>query len=389
MIMVMGKTVQSVWLLPKLKRQKAVGSRQSAFKTIMKKLLFNLILSLIILFISGCKQDNSPAPLKFKGYVNNPILVPGEPGSWDDLLVMNACILENNDTIYLFYSGYAQNMIKAVGLATSTDGYHFTKYSGNPIFEADNTGFDAYGVSQAEVFKEDSLWVLYYNARETAGFGMGPYIGRAAASSLYGPWRRITEPVITSGRLGEWDAEFLQVGSILKQSDGSYIMFYSAAFDFVSQKNFLIGMATSSNGFTWKKYNDPSTKEHPFADSDPVMVTGKPGVWDAEGNTLGYVSMNSGGFEMYYSGRGLPNPNKSFSWHVSIGYATSLDKIHWKKYDQNPIYTLKDDPYSDILGPNAMGIQTPKLLFRDSLCLMYYDYGLGVGKISVATAVVK
>lgn len=354
----------------------------------MKKLIFNLILSIIILTLTGCKQDNSPVPLKFKSYEGNPVLVPGEPGSWDDLLVMNACILENNDTIYLFYTGYAQNMIKAVGLATSTDGSHFTKYEGNPILEADQTGFDAYGVSQAEVFKEDSLWVLYFNAREIAGFGMGPSIGRATSSKLTGPWTRNEYPVLTSGRMGEWDAEFIQVGSILRLNDNSYVMYYSAAYDFASQKNFLIGRATSSDGKAWQKYNDPNTKEHPFADSDPIMVHGNPGEWDGDGITLGFVSIKSEGFEMYYAGAGLLDPSDTLSWSVSIGYANSADGIHWKKYPTNPIYIYYDDPYSKILGP-AMGVQTPKLLFRDSTCFMYYDYGLGAGKISLATAVVK
>jgi predicted GH43/DUF377 family glycosyl hydrolase len=362
----------------------------------MRRLIFDFILCLIILVISGCRQDNTPVPLKFKAYAHNPILTPGEPGSWDDLLVMNACILEHDDTIYLFYTGYAQNMIKAVGLAISTDGYHFTKYSGNPILEADQTGFDAYGVSQAEVFKEDSLWVLYYNAREIAGFGMGPSIGRATALSLYGPWTRSEEPVITSGKICEWDSEFLQVGSILKQNNGDYIMFYSAAYDFASQKNFLIGMATSKDGISWKKYNDPTTKEHPYVESDPVMMTGKSGEWDTDGITLGFVSKVKNGFEMFYAGfemyyYGSVNADsKADKWESgSIGYATSVDGIHWEKYKKNPVYSVENDPYYFNMAKKEAIIHNPKILKKGSFYMLYYDYGLGVGKISVATAELK
>ena len=71
----------------------------------MKKLIFNLILSLIILALSGCNEESGLVPSKFKGYENNPILVPGEPGSWDDLYVFKSCVVEENDTIYLFYTG--------------------------------------------------------------------------------------------------------------------------------------------------------------------------------------------------------------------------------------------------------------------------------------------
>jgi hypothetical protein len=343
----------------------------------------------MLLLLMACRQVHLTSPLNFKGYEGNPLLTPGEPGSWDDLLVMNASTLEHNDTIYLFYTGFKKNMIKAVGLATSTDGCHFTKFIGNPILEADQTGFDAYGVSQAEVFKEDSIWVLYYNARETAGFGMGPSIGRATSSKLTGPWTKSENPVLTSGRMGEWDAEFIQVGSILQLNDNSLVMYYCAAYDFVSQKNFLIGMATSLDGITWKKFNDPNTIDHPFADSDPIMLNGNRTEWDSDGMTLGYVSIVNGGFEMYYAGFGKIEPLDFSSQITSIGYASSTDGIHWTRFRQNPVYSLDDDPYADILGNEGTIVQTPKLLYHDGTCYMYYDYGLAVGKISVATAVLK
>ena len=85
----------------------------------MKKLIFNLILSLIILAISGCKQENAPVPLKFKGYEGNPVLAPGEPGSWDDLYVFCCYVLAYDDTIYLYYTGDSKRGRRALGLATS------------------------------------------------------------------------------------------------------------------------------------------------------------------------------------------------------------------------------------------------------------------------------
>ena len=156
----------------------------------MKKLIFNLVLSLFILVLSSCRQDNFPAPLKFKGYEGNPILTPGESGSWDDLYVINAFVLEDHDTIYLFYTAYSQSGSRALGLATSIDGYQFNKFKGNPILTGDKKGYDAFGVAQAQVLKVDSLWVLYFNGREIAGFSSGPSIGRATAKSLTGPWTK-------------------------------------------------------------------------------------------------------------------------------------------------------------------------------------------------------
>jgi predicted GH43/DUF377 family glycosyl hydrolase len=353
----------------------------------MKKLFFNLILGLLILSLSGCKHDNSPAPLKFKGYENNPILVPGEPGSWDDLYVLNGCVLEDNDTIYLFYTAYNQIGTRAVGLATSIDGYNFTKFKGNPILTGDKSGYCAFGVTQPHVLKEDSLWVLYFNGRELAGYNSGPYFGRATAKSLKGPWIKGKNPILTSGRRVEWDCDFIDLVPVLKLDDGSYVIYYGGGDDLPSFTNFYIGMATSTDGLNWKKYNDPTTTQHPFAESDPVMVTGNPGEWDADVLLEGMAIPIHSGFEMYYFG----GVTKTVKCQVgSIGYATSSDGIHWEKYQKNPVYSIEDDPYYIKMAKKEAIVQTPRFLVKDSLCFMYYNYGAGVNNaISLAIAEVK
>jgi hypothetical protein len=47
------------------------------------------------------------------------------------------------------------------------------------------------------------------------------------------------------------------------------------------------------------------------------------------------------------------------------------------------VFTNKNDPFT---SGNSTGLQGPWLLFRDTICLMYYDYGTGFGGIGVATA---
>lgn len=336
----------------------------------MKRLFF----SLIILVLSGCRQDNAPAPLKFKGYDHNPILTPGEPGSWDDLYVINAFVLDDKDTVYLFYTAYSQTGSRALGLATSLDGYHFIKFKGNPILTGDKKGYDAFGVAQAQVLKENSRWVLYFNGREIAGFSSGPSIGRATAKSLTGPWTKTEMPVLTTGSLREWDSDFIYLGQVLKIEDGSYIMYYSGGKDVLLGDDWSVGMATSKDGINWKKYNDPVTSQHPFAESDPVMATGKEAEWDADLVLCCAVLNLPEGYGMYYS-------------CGALGFATSSDGIHWKKYHNNPVYSLKNDPYWYKMVNKDATFQGAKFLFRDSLCFMFYDYGHGESStISLATA---
>lgn len=194
----------------------------------------NKILPFIFVLLStnACRDSQLPPPLEFRGYEGNPVLRPGDPGSWDDLYVINAFELEYQDTIFMFYTAYNQKGSRALGLAMSADGYRFEKFRGNPILTGDGTGYDAFGVAQAQVFNE--------------------------------------------------------------------------------------------------------------------------------------------GFGMYCNG--------------SSRYAYSRDGIHWEKHRGKPPYSLEKDPwYVKAANNSDFGIQGSKFVFRDSLCLMYYDYGHCVNSaISVA-----
>jgi predicted GH43/DUF377 family glycosyl hydrolase len=194
---------------------------------------------------------------------------------------------------------------------------------------------------------------------------------------------------LTSGKRGEWDSDFIST-PVLVKDNGSYRMYYTSGDDLVSYTKIFIGMATSADGITWKKYNNPLTRQHPFADSDPVMFTGKLEEWDQDVMMAGPVLPISSGFEMYYYGSVRRNTMNN-SWEAgSIGYATSEDGIQWVKYKKNPVYTLKDDPYYFKMLKKEAIIHDPRILVRDSLCMMYYDYGAGVNSaISMATAPVK
>jgi hypothetical protein len=270
---------------------------------------------------------------------------------------------------------------KAIGLAISTDGYLFDEFEGNPVLEPDGQGFDAFGVGQPVVLQTDSGWVMYFNAMERVGYGAGPSIGRATAQSISGTWIKSDEPVLTAGSLGEWDAEFLKIGSVLLLEDHSYIMVYSGGTDWFSQTDLFLGIAISPDGIIWHKYNDPATTQHPFSESDPVLLPGEPGEWDSEGVLAGNVRASTGGFELYYSGfRGTATEQI-----ISIGCAMSPDGIHWEKYSGNPVFTGKDDRYQARKG-GFISFENPALFYSDTLCYMYFDYGIQFSGIGLATA---
>jgi predicted GH43/DUF377 family glycosyl hydrolase len=345
------------------------------------------ILSILLLlaFLSACGPPTADRrPLKFTAYTHNPVLRPGEPGAWDEPTVLQPSVILHENVFYLFYSGWQKNGQISIGLVTSADGYHFTKYPGNPILKSRDKEFDSYHVAAPLIIKDDSGWVMYYNGAETAIYGPGPYIGRATAKELTGPWERMDEPVLMRGHKSEWDGGYVIPSSILKKEDGTYMLYYTGGGNFTDSPVCFIGLATSADGIRWIKYNDPVTPDHPYAGSDPVLMNtkySKPShnyPWNA------FVIKTSQGFEMYFAYTDdIAGIRKN-----EIGYATSPDGIHWEKYSGNPVYGPKDDA---VIANNKINrvIEFPTLVFTDSLCFMYYDYGMVNNSIGVATAVVK
>ena len=348
----------------------------------MKKLFFNLLLSLLLLSLPGCRQDNFPAPLKFKAYENNPILSPGEPGSWDELFISAPQIIYFEEVFYLFYMGCNVPGKMAVGLATSNDGFHFTKFADNPVLAPGNSGFDAYTATAGVLVQNDSEWVMYYNGNELATYAPGPAIGRATATLLTGPWIKDKIPVLNSGSRGEWDAGFTIPSSVMRMDDGSYRMYYSGGTEITHNEGFYIGMASSPDGISWKKYNDPSTNEHPFAESDPVFMNGEAGDWDDRYVWMANIAKLPGGYRMYFTGVSAVNNNVETG---AIGFATSKDGIRWERYPANPVYTIKNDPFLIELKKKAI-IENPSFMHFDTLSFMYYDYGTLVSGIGLAKA---
>ena len=71
---------------------------------------------------------------------------------------------------------------------------------------------------------------------------------------------------------------------------------------------------------------------------NPVLKAGPAGAWDENIRERMWVIHEDGGFHAWYCGWKGPY-DKSQSTLVELGYATSLDGVHWEKYQGNPIFT--------------------------------------------------
>jgi predicted GH43/DUF377 family glycosyl hydrolase len=167
---------------------------------------------------------------------------------------------------------------------------------------------------------------------------MGPgEIGRATAPAPTGPWTIDPNPVLNPGPGGSWDEVQVSAPNVLRTEDG-YLMYYDGL---GSGNTSMIGMAASSDGVQWQKYNDPSTADEAFVESDPVLTISEEG-WDSRRVIDPNVIQTADGFEMIYLA--TTGSGKFTAGDFSFGAATSADGITWTKSERSPILSNQDHP---------------------------------------------
>lgn len=328
-----------------------------------------------ILFFFVFIVNNAFTQTDLQPYENNPVVPKGASGSWDDSAVWWPNVTVLNDTFYMIYNGTDNwpSQPASIGLATSTDGFTFTKSASNPILTADGNGFDAYSVNDGALYFEKATWYLYYDGRSTTPNQPGNVIGRASADNPHGPWTRSNDTLLTVGSAGEWDDEYISPRSILP-TDSGLIMYYWAGNTWGLDRKSQIGMATSTDGgLTWQKYDDPATTTAPFYESDPVLTPGSAGSYD-DVEIMGCSVLRSySKWEMFYSG---DDGNSDV-----ICYATSNDGITWEKHADNPILTPEQDPFA-----TTNYLEGAAAAFWNNTYFIYYDIGLPGNGIGLSTS---
>jgi len=73
----------------------------------------------------------------FTKYKKNPIVTPDYKLDYEKECTYNPCAMVYNGRVYLIYRAEGQycDYVSTLCLATSKDGYHFTKYKNNPIIK--------------------------------------------------------------------------------------------------------------------------------------------------------------------------------------------------------------------------------------------------------------
>ena len=228
------------------------------------------------------------------------------------------------------------------------------------------------------------------------------------------------DPIVPKGKAGAWDDRFTDPGAVIYHI-GVFHMFRNGfrAFPGTSQ----VGYVTSEDGFTWTKQGDEpvfttaqvsyakiamyassvlveddgtwvlyfytwdseafpssgvigrataSAPQGPWmADAEPVLLPGSQREWDGKQVLAPHVIKTDSGYLMYYSGTDFRGDSK-------IGLATSVDGIHWTKYNDpgtNDASNTESDPVliNDSSGDWDAGIvHQPRVFQTDAGWLMLY-----------------
>ncbi len=261
-----------------------------------------------------------------------PILSPG-PGTYDihggGMYGQN--VIKDGNTYKMYYSGYGYYDPDSwpykwrVSLATSSDGITWTKSPFNPIIDVGLSGnWDSDGIHAPSVLKEGSNdYKMWYSG---IGSGGNWRIGYATSTDGVNWVRYGTSPVLDLGAPGSYDGVHAYGPNVIKDG-GIYKMYYNLH----DGAYVRVGMATSSDGITWTKYDGPDVDTN----ADPVVDIGSPGAWDDTYVSYPSVIKDSDGtYKMWYAGYNYSG------WQG--GYAYSNDGLNWNK-NAAPILTTNSD----------------------------------------------
>jgi len=228
---------------------------------------------------------------KWTKSTNNPVLTASQ--GWESSQVSRPVVINTGSQYLMYYTGNSVPNVQ-VGLATSSDGIHWTEYASNPILTPGSAGsWDEQRVYHVAVIKDGSTYKMWYSGQNLAAQRQ---IGYATSTDGIHWTKYSPNPVLSgSGTPGAWDYGGVREPSVVKLA-GIYYMWYAgwdgSSYGASGSAIWKIGLATSSDGIGWTK-----------SPSNPVLTASVSG-WDSEevySPSVVYDSSSST-YQMWYSG---------------------------------------------------------------------------------------
>jgi predicted GH43/DUF377 family glycosyl hydrolase len=229
--------------------------------------------------IMWTKYDN-PATTNPPYAKSDPVLLPGSPGTYDDEGVSSPSVLLIDNTYHMWYGASddpAFSGHNSICYATSINGITWNKDLNNPVLDVGPNGtWDDVWVYEPCVVFDGSIYHMWYCAWNGISPPERVRIGHATSPDPGGPWTKDPDnPVLNIGSSLSWDYDRVDAPGVVFDGE-RFHMFYSGGM-FAAWR---IGYAWLDNGSNWTKHDDPTTTNHPYAESDPVLTWGPAGTFD-------------------------------------------------------------------------------------------------------------
>lgn len=152
-----------------------------------------------------------------------PVLIPGGNGGWDDFTISTMTVFFDGTHYMMWYSAedYSAGTTR-MGVATSTDGISWVKYSNNPVLEPIPNSWESGHVWAGPVILNGEHYEMWYTGQTR------DYPGRIGlATSIDGfSWARYeNNPVLENGPPGSWDSLTI-VSSCITEKESNLLLWY-------------------------------------------------------------------------------------------------------------------------------------------------------------------
>ena len=224
-----------------------------------------------------------------------------------------------------------------VTVATSSDARTW-RVGRDPILAGLGVGLARPGpIPTALVELDDGSWLLYGWAEDVTHEG---YVlnWRASAQDLAGPWELDRDRLLAQGGPGTWDSRTASVGAV-QATDAGFAAWYEGQSPGSGLRGDL-GYASSQDGLSWTKFDDPTTTEEALAESDPVVRRGVCGPGTERALFQPQVETTPGGYQMVFGGFG------SSSERMALFGAVSTDGARWGCATPEPLLDAQAIPRS-------------------------------------------
>ncbi|KAJ4524293.1 hypothetical protein HRR83_002413 [Exophiala dermatitidis] len=217
-------------------------------------------------------DPNYTAPLfpilPFHKYPQNPILTANPDHDWESAYVYNPAALVLNETIFLLYRAQNASKTSSIGLAWSSDGYHFTRLS-RPILHATEPWEAGGGTEDPRIVRVNGTFYLTYTAYDLGT----PRLCIATSEDLV-QWTK-HNPLFQSGPGTIFDHS--KSGAIITKPspDGLYHMFFGDSVFYHATSPDLLNWTASSTPFA----SPLLTWENGLIEPGPPPVKTRDGRW--------------------------------------------------------------------------------------------------------------